>query len=293
MNLVRNFGKTLVKFGKGFLLIHIVLLSAILIQQSCKKSDVAVNDGAADKLLTAVRNHRVEIGSIRVKSADPGFQSELHGVASARSGMRSGLSGTPTEWNGSNQNEQLVYIDFADAPVNPDYTYDINGMASLVANYQGVITYQPSSNSYSFTVPLNQVQQTLNPLIVEARAYLHARGLTDPEIDQMIIDEGGQEVDLVPFATTLAEYEKSGTGFTGMNYMSIFGNAAYAGDVGHCAMVALGVDALWALGGSNASSWSKAAIKKAFGAVAKRFLGPVGVAIAVTSFALCLGDWLP
>jgi len=58
-------------------------------------------------------------------------------------------------------------------------------------------------------------------------------------------------------------------------------------------MIALGVDAIWALGGSNAKSWSKSAIKKAFGSVAKRFLGPVGVAITVTSFGLCMGNWHP
>lgn len=34
-------------------------------------------------------------------------------------------------------------------------------------------------------------------------------------------------------------------------------------------------------------------IIKEFGAVAKRFLGPIGVTIAVASFGLCLGDWLP
>ena len=123
---------------------------------------------------------------------------------------------------------------------------------------------------------LSDVQNSLNPLITEARTYLNARGLTDPEIDQMIIDEGAQEVDLVPFATALAEYENSGAGYTGMNYMSLLGNSAYAGDVGHCVMVALGIDAIQALGGSNAKTWGKAALKKAFGAAVKRFLGPIG-----------------
>ena len=67
------------------------------------------------------------------------------------------------------------------------------------------------------------------------------------------------------------------------NDINIFDN-----DYVKCAAVAIGADALWALGGSSASSWSRAAMKKAFKAVAKRFLGPVGVAIAVVSFGVCL-----
>jgi hypothetical protein len=119
---------------------------------------------------------------------------------------------------------------------------------------------------------------------------LNARGLTNGDIDVMVQEEGGQEVDLVPYAAALAEYES--TGATGMNYLILFGNSAYAQNVLTCAAKALGVNALWALGGSNAAAWTKAGMKKAFGAVAKRALGPIGVAIAVVSFGLCMADVL-
>ncbi|MCK0157082.1 hypothetical protein MWU65_07830 [Cellulophaga sp. F20128] len=62
------------------------------------------------------------------------------------------------------------------------------------------------------------------------------------------------------------------------------------GDLLVCAAVAIGADALWALGGSSVSTWSVAAMTKAFSAVAKRFLGPIGVAIAVISFGICLSQ---
>tara|TARA_B110000908_G_C10190992_1_gene420458 strand:+ start:304 stop:957 length:654 start_codon:yes stop_codon:yes gene_type:complete len=55
-----------------------------------------------------------------------------------------------------------------------------------------------------------------------------------------------------------------------------------------CALIALGADALWALGGSAASAWTAAAMTRAFTAVAKRFLGPIGVAIAIVSFGICM-----
>lgn len=61
-------------------------------------------------------------------------------------------------------------------------------------------------------------------------------------------------------------------------------------DFVRCGVVALGGDALWALAGSSASVWTAAAAKTAFSAIARRFLGPVGVAIAVVSFGVCLGE---
>lgn len=63
-------------------------------------------------------------------------------------------------------------------------------------------------------------------------------------------------------------------------------------EVFDCALAALGADALWALGGSAAATWSAAAITTAFSAIAKRALGPVGVAIAVITFGLCISHEL-
>lgn len=61
-----------------------------------------------------------------------------------------------------------------------------------------------------------------------------------------------------------------------------------ANEVLDCALTAIGADALWAFQGSSAASWSAAAMAKAFTSIAKRFLGPVGVAIAAVSFGLCI-----
>ncbi len=179
-----------------------------------------------------------------------------------------------------------MLINFENQPINPNYTYDINGIASLVNNYDGVVTIEPSDYTYTFLVPEEEVGNTLAPLIGEARRYLNARGLTNDDINIMIQEEGGQEVDLVAYAMVLSNIENGN--ITGMNFSNLFLNSAYAQDYVHCALEALGLDALYALGSSQASAWTKAAMKKAFGAVAKRFLGPVGVAIAVVSFGLCL-----
>ena len=54
-------------------------------------------------------------------------------------------------------------------------------------------------------------------------------------------------------------------------------------------LAAIGADAIFSLG-SKSSKWTIKAISKAFGAVAKRFLGPIGVAIAVVTFVICIAN---
>ncbi|MBC5835896.1 hypothetical protein G6N05_13650 [Flavobacterium sp. F372] len=58
----------------------------------------------------------------------------------------------------------------------------------------------------------------------------------------------------------------------------------------NCALGAIGADALNSLAFSGASSWSIGAMTTAFTGVAKRFLGPIGVGIAVISFGLCMNE---
>lgn len=62
------------------------------------------------------------------------------------------------------------------------------------------------------------------------------------------------------------------------------------GDFFRCGLAAIGLQFASAASPSMTGSWSKASMKKAFGAIAKRFLGPVGVAIAVVTFGLCIAD---
>lgn len=144
-------------------------------------------------------------------------------------------------------------------------------------------------------IPSQPISDALNPAIQEAKNYLiSSYGFSNQEINEMIEDENGKEEDLVPLVMAMTNAENSNNGIV-FNYMSIFGESVYAQDweqIGNCAMVAIGADVLYALATVNpaqGSKWKKKAIKKAFGAVAKRMLGPIGVAIAVVSFAMCMG----
>jgi hypothetical protein len=281
MKYFKPLSSSLIRFGKGMILIYAILFIGVLVFQSCKKDEVKYIDGAAEKFLSSVKKHSSVIKSIQVNH-----------VNKAISNYQSTNQTFNTQYN--NNDEQFAYITFSDVPTNPQFSYDINGMANLIINYSGNLSFQPADSSFTFLIPVSQVTNSLNPLIVESKLYLNSRGLTNADIDDMLAEEGGQEVDLIPFATGLAEYEKSGEGLIGYNYLNLIATSAYAArSVSDCIMIALGVDAIWALGGSNAKSWSKSAIKKAFGSVAKRFLGPVGVAITVTSFGLCMGNWHP
>ncbi|NEV94738.1 hypothetical protein G3567_11345 [Psychroflexus sp. YR1-1] len=146
----------------------------------------------------------------------------------------------------------------------------------------------------SFIIQEQPIKDALKPAIEEARRYLYVKGFSDQAINQMISDDGGTEEDLVTFVMALNEIENihNRNAFSFNNYSSLFFNTACAqeltlAEVGTCAAIAIGADILWALGGSSASSWTLPAMKKAFGAVAKRMLGPIGVAIAVVSFGIC------
>lgn len=61
-------------------------------------------------------------------------------------------------------------------------------------------------------------------------------------------------------------------------------------EVGECALIALGADLLYgsAFTGAAATKWTVKAIRKTFGIIASRALGPVGVGIAAGTFSYCL-----
>lgn len=298
MIILKSAKNSLKKFTKGIFLCFSILIATGIIVQSCKKTDIALKDNAAENFLSVLKEQSKIIRNISVNPTNTKVlnPTNANSLSYSKENLKNNSFSNYTKSNSEylNNENQNAFITFDRMPINPNYSYDINGMANLITNYNGVFSNTPSDNYLQFTVTLENVNNSLQPLISEAKVYLNARGLSNADITEMIIEEGGQEVDLVPYAVALAEYEKYGSGTAKVNYQSLFFNSAYATpSVLHCAGVALGIDALWALGGSNAASWTKHAMKKAFGAVAKRALGPIGAAICVASFTLCMYDLLP
>jgi len=270
------FGNAIIKLCKGLFVIYLFLLAITFAIQSCKKTENIYSDKKAELFLEKVKVFRNTVNTFTVNPINQ-------------------LNLKKNNYSPNNSNEEEVYhVLFDEMPINPDFSYDINGIATLINNYGGTLSTTPSDTSIIFSASPVIVSNSLQPLINEAKVYLNARGLSNAEIENMIIEENTQEYDLVPFATALANYEISGNSGITSNFENILISSAYAAEdpsILHCIGVALGVDALWALGGSNASAWTAAGMKTAFKSVAKRFLGPIGVAIAVVSFGLCMGGY--
>lgn len=141
----------------------------------------------------------------------------------------------------------------------------------------------------------SETKKALNPLVQESKKYLYERGFSEQEIQSMLKSENADETALVPLVLAATESES--------RYMASASHSAfigwpmkcYAAEVNldaalNCAIRAVGIDAIASLEPSKNKKWTKVALKKMFKTVAKRFLGPVGVALAVVEFGLCMND---
>ncbi len=189
---------------------------------------------------------------------------------------------------------ETVFLEFPDDAVVPNMSLfnDVNTISELsdLINSTDAIVQQEESltnSDYRVTIPVAPIFATLNPLIEAAKTYLISKGFTNATIHQMIISEGGTEWDLIPYVMSLYYIETGGT-FPGFEFNP--NDRLNANDFIRCAIVAIGADVLYALGTSSCASWTMPLMKKAFGAVAKRMLGPIGAAFAVVSFGICIGE---
>lgn len=272
MSSLKVVSKLFLKFGKGFLIIHVFILSGTFLIQSCKKTEVKMNDKKAENFLAKLKSYQEVLQKTPMNKVSKPFDSNFSNTSN------------------STNDEEIVQVIYDEVPGNPN-SYDLLGISTLMYNYGGTLSNNPSDTSIIYTYSPTVINNSLNPLIEEAKDYLNARGMSDAEIAIMIAEENTVEYDLVPYVAALANYELSGSTAKTFDYQNLLINKAYASDdpgFFHCAGVALGVDAIWALGGSAASSWTLASMKTVFKSVAKRFLGPIGVAIAVVTFALCM-----
>lgn len=192
-----------------------------------------------------------------------------------------------------------IYLEF-NGDVSPqvhdmyNQTNSLEDLSNLIDNTDAIIQYEPTdtNSNYQLNVSIDAVTNSLNPLILQAKNYLYTKGFTAQTIQNMLVEQNGKEEDLIPFVMSLTHIENGGQ--FAQNLYIPFVNFAYAkldaNDYIRCAGVAIGADILWSLGSSSAASWTIGAMTRAFGAVAKRFLGPIGVAIAVVSFGVCIHE---
>lgn len=293
MQTLQSFWNPVKKFLKGMLAIFTVnflVVGCLFILDSCKKAEFenSSNGKARARFLSALDVNKRTIGAIsfdnqnRDRTVRPSAASaEAQYVEQTENGYESIYMEYPADTDSETRN--LIYS-----------TTSVQELSDLIDYSNATVQYDPTStnSNYQLDVPVETVVNSLNPLIDEAKQYLYAKGFTGQDIQDMLIEEGGKEEDLIPFVMSLTQAENSPS--VSLNYSDFFINSAYArldaNDYKRCAIIAIGADALWALGTSNASSWTVGAMKKAFGAVAKKMLGPIGVAIAVVSFGVCIAE---
>lgn len=200
------------------------------------------------------------------------------------------------------ENELAISVDF------PSETSDdvknlyakagsLEDLIALREMSHAVYTYgiEDPNGDFTITVSKNELNGTMNPMIARSRKYLkEVKGFTDAEIQQMLLENDVDESQLVPLVMVVCEDEyKSGRDLQARSYnFNLFATPCNAwttgSQVGDCAAKAIGADLLFSFAQSGAKAWSKAAIKKAFKTIAKRALGPVGAAVAVVEFAICM-----
>ena len=168
----------------------------------------------------------------------------------------------------------------------------ISDMTDLVHQLQ-VVANDIQTGTRTATESTGEAELLVDQLSGETRTYLEATGWTQDDLAEMDSVEGIDEV----YALYATELVAANGGLTDgiipipgpTDGTTITTNSLTWGEVGQCALSALGVDFVYGSGAAGAAGWTIAAIKVAFKAVAKTMLGPIGVGLAVGWFAGCLG----
>ena len=196
---------------------------------------------------------------------------------------------------------KTVYVDFPeDTPL-----LDINKVQRIKNVDDMMLLSHQTAAEFSFEksdltrdsiyISENEVKIALNPMVKESKEYLYGKGFTDYDIDEMLRENNADETALVTFVLALIEREQTESASLAKNtviYPLLFATSAQAVSVnwskaGNCALSALGFDIFTSLGHSQLKTWGVRAMKKAFTAVAKRMVGPIGALIFVGEFSIC------
>lgn len=241
--------------------------------------------------------------------------------------FRSKLNGTFVQ----DSDKVDIYINYPEGTSNKvkELTQYVTTAADISALYRHTAANfydRPiDGSSYKVSMSKSKARETLQSLLPEAKSYLQSQGMTDEDIDKMVQEYHGDQLDLILTAMCLMdqEYEsqeqlalKNKSVISG--FPSLFVTKAYASDfipsdgkyigddkkiggedlkiipkaffqtVLDCGLRALVGKAVGSFIINGAVLLSPASIRLAFGAIASKVLGPIGTAIAVVGFSYCM-----
>lgn len=215
---------------------------------------------------------------------------------------QSGFSSSASTRSNDNTNrDEAIYIELP-----KDTPKEIIELLPLISSFEDLymlhdmtaaeikLHHSNSEAGYQVNVSGEEVKRSLTPVVKESKTFIESLGFTEAEITQMVKENKGTEYDLVCLAIIIASNEMdhsenlSSIRKCANPFISTCLANSLGTDITNCALDALGVNILTGLGQSTAKAWTKAAITKAFKTVASKFLGPIGVAITLISFTICM-----
>lgn len=157
----------------------------------------------------------------------------------------------------SNSQMASVYINFPNQPTKEVETAfnevnSIEELSILLQRSDATVQSVPISinSEYVVNVPVEQVDKSLDPLIVEAKKFLYTKGFTDDTIQKMIEDNNGTEEDLIPLVSIIVNSESAQLSQVNKVVPNIFMTTnSFAASrkltlymIGECTLTALGAD---------------------------------------------------
>lgn len=307
--------KKIIKGTLAIFVIKLVIVSGFFVFQSCQSEEFEYRrqEESKSNFLNSLKKSNLSLSELEIRTAQ---KNELAGLI-ARDMDGATETVCLMEFNGAETSAEVISeilenVSTLGTLIQTKSDHDLITQYELVSteeteyneenesteeeNETSEPDYNPEDCIALIEIPLQPVVDALDPAVSSAKEFFYSKGFSESEILEMIAEHDGQEEDLIATAMLIASDEEGSGGSYANNISTLFFNSAHAqeltwGEVGSCAAAAIGADIAYALateGGGKSDKWKKRAIRKLFGKVASRLLGPVGVAIAVVSFGTCI-----
>lgn len=274
------------KFLKGMLgifMIKLVVLSVVLIYQSCENSEIIKDDLSSKNFNQAISKTRSKLSKVKVYDKKDLENLDLN-VKSEEGGL--------TEVNMIKTNP--------DEEINDILTFD--KLAYLIEN--GIVILDKDdtcvqNNGYELCevsyIDEDLLYEAFEPAAIASVDFLKSKGLNDSDINEIL--DGHHSANLIPIIMEVTRHENNNSAAMNFNYGSLFGTSSYAQSaVRDCFMETTGIAAGAALVAAlTAQVLDKTLVKRLFKKAVKkiglRTLGGIGLAWMIIDFTYCVATY--